>query len=729
MRGTESVPKEYLATELFLNGEYLRFLVDTGSTQSILTSDTVSSLGAALKEQDRETYTAAGLPVKTGVARVEGVRVGGGAEGGMEVSLDAAVLTQAGVLPAGVAGLLGLDFLSQFGAIDVDFLEGKIKLYPKGQAAAAKAALQEAAADRKDLSLIATPVSSLPGPLLAIDGALSEQEAPVTAVLDLGSTYSIVNWPAARSVGIDREAEGVQRGVMKATGIDGAPIEVDRAAFPLCGVKGTDGALKAFKRDVKLNVADFPWFARAGLADKPAMLLGLDVLGAGRLLLNFEDQTLSLLRAPIAEKKKDVPISVSSISTSTADMDTKAADTAAAQQDAETKERIQVEFQSMQQKLAQRAVKFSELQDELKTAGVSYKDCRSTDELIRRVAETRVRGAAVVKKEQEEKAPPDPTAERMNAAVERLTNEFRSLDERGKRAMIESMATKLAESGMDKQFTKASELIREYARYEVSLQGKPTGERKKSKNEGTMSITNYSDEARRIKLEFDKVPEADKPLKLEEYKRELDERGVDYQDCTVERELINRLAYARVFGKPKGQPQRRRPDVVQESPMGYSDSSGLVSLFDSPFDRIFEEFFGDSWPFGSLSGGIVRGGPMGGMQQPGGRQINIFTEEGGDQQQQREQINVREEGEKPSPTPSPEELIAKETDADLKKFVDRTVGDSAGQKFLAKSLQDPTLRSLLKDVAQNGYDAVKARYKDDAKGLYFLERFRELNII
>ena len=114
---------------------------------------------------------------------------------------------------------------------------------------------------------------------------VSLEGRPVTAVLDTGARQTFVNWHAARAAGIEPGAPGLVRG----TGRGGATAHgfaFDTMRFDALAVGDTRFATPS------LAIADLPVFATLGMAGAPAMILGIDVLGGRRFVVDYPARRL-----------------------------------------------------------------------------------------------------------------------------------------------------------------------------------------------------------------------------------------------------------------------------------------------------------------------------------------------------------------------------------------------------------------------------------------------------
>ncbi len=168
-----------------------------------------------------------------------------------------------------IAGILGQDFLALHD-LEIDFPGHAIRLHPIGKAPA-----RGAHAIRFDAP---------PGGLLRVQVRLDGGVA-IPAVIDLGASASIINRAAATSAGFDASKAPMAGAV---AGADGVLIPVAAHGFRRLdlGDTGFDSP--------KLLVADLPVFGELGLAGGPAMILGLDLLGARDVIVDYKDHQLRL---------------------------------------------------------------------------------------------------------------------------------------------------------------------------------------------------------------------------------------------------------------------------------------------------------------------------------------------------------------------------------------------------------------------------------------------------
>jgi predicted aspartyl protease len=269
-------------------GEELWFILDTGASATTITPATRKKLGLAGLGAHSQTDVVAAGGAKLGAQgyRLEHLRVGPREYGAMvvwEASLDE--VPGDGVA---VAGILGQDFLALHD-VELDFDGHKLRLYPAGHGVGAIT---------KPLAKV--PFTVLPEGLLSIDVRVDDA-APLPAIVDLGASASILNRRGAKLAGweppLRKEkgssgAKGKRKAKAAAVGADGAAIAVVPHPFGHVDMGGRRVS------DPLFFVGDLPVFTTLHLGDRPAMILGLDVLGKHEVVIDYANRALYLTPTP-----------------------------------------------------------------------------------------------------------------------------------------------------------------------------------------------------------------------------------------------------------------------------------------------------------------------------------------------------------------------------------------------------------------------------------------------
>lgn len=114
---------------------------------------------------------------------------------------------------------------------------------------------------------------------------------PVTAVLDTGASRTFMNWHAARAAGLTPQSPGLKAETL-ASG-------VTRHAFPyhVGEFSRIDVGNAAFGQN-PLAIGDLPVFEPMGMDKAPGMILGLDLMGDRRFIVDYPGLRLLIERTP-----------------------------------------------------------------------------------------------------------------------------------------------------------------------------------------------------------------------------------------------------------------------------------------------------------------------------------------------------------------------------------------------------------------------------------------------
>lgn len=266
----------HLVTEVTLQGsERVLFNVDTGAGAT------------AVYEHARKRMR---------LARVPGARIEmQGAAGTQEIErYRLPLLSVAGVearnllvsgLPAGIShgdevmGILGRDVLSKH-VVEFDLVQDRLGLHAPGTRPSSVHGWHRIPFRlRPDIGLIELTVE--------LGGA------KVRSVLDTGARKSFVNWHAARAAGISPQSPGLVRSSASG-GATAHAFSFDIASFPDVEIGG------ARLRRPLLSIADLPAFAALHMDNRPAMIVGLDLIGDRRFVVDYPNSQLMIERLPAA---------------------------------------------------------------------------------------------------------------------------------------------------------------------------------------------------------------------------------------------------------------------------------------------------------------------------------------------------------------------------------------------------------------------------------------------
>lgn len=170
---------------------------------------------------------------------------------------------------------IGNNFLSDFD-VEINVPASSLRLYPHRQGGNAstlkldeRASVPNEAADKGFIVL-----------KVLIEGK------PVTAILDTGAPTSVLNWAAAKQVGVTTTTKGLKR---RGRGTGGLGSQVaDTYLYRFDRVEAGRTRFDAGE----VRIADLAVFKTLGLGDKPAMLFGVDMLRDRALFVSYSTKKL-----------------------------------------------------------------------------------------------------------------------------------------------------------------------------------------------------------------------------------------------------------------------------------------------------------------------------------------------------------------------------------------------------------------------------------------------------
>ena len=251
-------PKRELLVKGVINETPVTLQLDTGASTTALSPKTCHRLG-----------------LRFGLTHIGAPPLGDGAGGGLaEVKwvfmrklrfaseifrLQAAVVFEIDAAGGAIDGVLGMDLLGQY-ALEVDLAGHRFELYREGDMRFRTA------------ELIAADYKTLAGGQIAL--AITIDGRPATAILDLGANRTFANAHVALTPD-DRDTS-----ISAVISSDRHRMQFRTASDVQLGF----GELALLARSVWIS--DLPIFRTFGLADRPAVILGTDVLADRRIVID-----------------------------------------------------------------------------------------------------------------------------------------------------------------------------------------------------------------------------------------------------------------------------------------------------------------------------------------------------------------------------------------------------------------------------------------------------------
>lgn len=258
-----------LATEVTIDGKGpFHFLIDTASSRSLMFEHVRAALG--LTRSSSPPLTIYGM---NNIGEAMPVRASLGLGGETVRGLTLGVLPDASML-GGPDGILGTDFLSHY-LVVLDRGAMRVKLLSPGSATAR---------DFKGWTqarLVARRLKDFPIDFWYVQTRFNEHR--LTALFDLGSAVTMLNWQAAEKLGIPESrfsALGPPPELLQdVLGKNAPAVKLDGVDIAVDGGRRWDGQFAL--------IANAPVFDYFDLDEGPAAIIGLGLLGGNSLAIDF----------------------------------------------------------------------------------------------------------------------------------------------------------------------------------------------------------------------------------------------------------------------------------------------------------------------------------------------------------------------------------------------------------------------------------------------------------
>jgi predicted aspartyl protease len=262
--------------------EPMAFILDTGASTSVISRETQRVLG--YRDEDGTPVKGQGANGELNDVRLFSVpdaRVGDRVYRDLSVAvMDLRHLQDK--LDEPVAGILGRNFLARHD-LEIDFVGRKLLLHGSDGVETGNVDVS---------AMAASEYGNMVGGLIGIEVSIDGGEA-FPAVLDLGAARSVMNWHAARAVGLSRNSKALADSPEALLGADNTPIETKFITFETIAV----GAAKIAKPTV--YIADLVVFQTLGVADGPAMVFGVDMLVQRSIVIDYQSQQVYISRGGV----------------------------------------------------------------------------------------------------------------------------------------------------------------------------------------------------------------------------------------------------------------------------------------------------------------------------------------------------------------------------------------------------------------------------------------------
>lgn len=254
------------------------FALDTGASISVIFDQTFAKLGLNVVPNDETVIQGMLGSGRFPIADVDRVRIGNETWEGARL----AILPGDTAVSRGIDGILGTDYLGQH-AVAYSHVDRTVRLYT-----------QHTVQEATYRGWTAIPLQRLKigrgdAKAYAIDIVINGQHIP--AMVDLGAEMSMMNWRAARAVGVLYRRP---RHKIELSGAIEAEEEAEVAKLEVSEVNVAD----IFWRNREFLIADFPVFEVLGLGSRPIAIVGVD-------FFNRRDFVIDLVRERLLVKVKE----------------------------------------------------------------------------------------------------------------------------------------------------------------------------------------------------------------------------------------------------------------------------------------------------------------------------------------------------------------------------------------------------------------------------------------
>ncbi|EKX73106.1 conserved hypothetical protein [Theileria equi strain WA] len=405
---------------------------------------------------------------------------------------------------------------------------------------------------------------------------------------------------------------------------------------------------------------------------------------------------------------------------------------------------VEKEISSIYSDLKNKKYTFNDLQKRLVDEGISLYGCNKPDDVIKRVAELNVYGKENLESRLLE-SDPDYTLVAQKY-LGKYTQEYSACTNNERKVFISSLVDGLKTFDIDTVNLDDLQIVNLYAKLQAKRNINNKLPAAKHENEGKQTIECYKSEVDSIFTAYINIKD-NKDLRddyISSVREELLSSGVDISDCHGDEQLINRLAYTRVFPQveeaPKVPPARKIKRIRNTNLGPFNAFSIFGDSFKELFDdsmmnddqgNFFEGFMSDLHGDNMMDGMNLGNGfsilkdlaSMFGLNNGFSQQVKFSTE---DKNVRNEDVNrnfkaaedVEEESEHIETDPS---LLVLQQKAQLS-------GDTNLQSMINKSIQNPEMRRILKMAVNEGYDKAREASKNDRTLLYILEKLNDKHL-
>ncbi|CXI09222.1 conserved Plasmodium protein, unknown function [Plasmodium berghei] len=505
--------------------------------------------------------------------------------------------------------------------------------------------------------------------------------------------------------------------------------------------------------------------------DKNVILLGLDFLKDKKLIFDLKNGILYLEgKSMHISSKESTSIDISENSQNLDDVE------------------ISRKCKEIYEQLRKKEINFLKITNELESENIYIKDCKNTDDVIKKYAIKLVYGPSVLKTNDRETIKKE-----FDIRYNEITEFFKKLNNEQKQNMLNDIVN-IMKRNTNSNFIgyehlgeeKVSKLIEQFVNYEINNNSYSL-HLFKSNNVNKKNENALIEEYNFLYNVYTSHPEYSFEI-LNDFKKELTKQKINFKDCKDETDLIKKVAEMRVFlnGKNGGHDNKnknRRNVIVRKftnddnnvhtqiiirrsglDSDNYDDNNNLDNFFNgnkedgegysyngmnnnlndlfpnSLFSGIFKNFFGnnnnDSEEIDNENDDNQHDllSELNNFFGLGANMDNNFLKK---KKKKKSVIGFKtntpqNNNNKEEKTDSIEQAIKNEKDVDIIFLLNKVqkLNDDNLKNFILQSLKNDTIRNMLIDAVKNGYQNIydKCKKQNDNKSMYLLQMLKQSGI-
>ncbi|CRG99115.1 conserved Plasmodium protein, unknown function [Plasmodium relictum] len=420
---------------------------------------------------------------------------------------------------------------------------------------------------------------------------------------------------------------------------------------------------------------------------------------------------------------------------------------------------VEQECQNIYEKLRKKELSFLKITKELENENIYIKDCKSTNDVIKKYAIKLLYGSNYLKKNDKNKE--------FNTRYNEMINFFKKLSNEEKQNMLNKIINIIKKDKND--YEKASEIIEEFVNYEIS-NNLYSLHKFKSNNVNKNNEKALNEEYNNLYNYYTSHPDYSFEI-LNDFKKELSSKKIGFNDCEDEKDIIKRIAESRVYNINKENKNKNKNTkrniivrrysnddnnvhtqiIIRRNGINPSDSSDgnddengyqydnldkVDDLFpNSIFSGIFRNFFGDNRNESNEENNEEN-------QNDLFSELNNFFGFGnmGDNMFRKKKKSVlgfktkepEHKNENKDDTDILSKAIKEEKDVDIIYLLNKVqkLNDINLKNFILQSLKNENIRKILVDAVKNGYNNTyeECKQQNDNKSMYLLQMLKQSGI-